>query len=593
MSLLAPAALAWLALLPILVLLWLMKLRRREARVSAAFLWEQASREARVDSFSRRLLAILLLLLQLLAALLLVLALARPGLRVASSSAPEVAVLVDTSASMGALRDGSTRFEEARRQARRLLEGAPPGAQVLLASYDRTARVLAPFSRDRASALRALDGLSCRQASGDGQAGLALAASILASRPRAEAFLVGDALPRGTLPPRLSFLSCGQPAPNLGFFALRAARNRDGSYLVVAGVRNYGGRPEQRDLELRRGGVLVASRRVGLPARGREVARFRLPASGDPVVEARLPGADALPADDRAWTVLPRQASLSARVVGPGNLFAEKALAAVPGVTLERGSGPGTAPLVLWEAEPPWPLPTPGLHLLLRVPAALRRGAPLESGFLLAPEPNPLLRDVPLADLAVSGLQPLELPPGAEVLARAGGREALVLVRQGARTALVLAFDLYHSDLPLSPALPLLFASLVEQRSLGQGPVATEAVPGEPLEIRTDQPVQAQLPSGQVLDLSPEDGRAVLADSGQVGLYRVRLQGQDWPVAVNLLDEGECDLEAPSAPSAFPPPGAAPGGPVQAGLLEVWPWLGSCALALLLLEWLLYHRRPR
>lgn len=588
MSLLEPGALAWLALLPVLVLLWLMKLRRREARVSAGFLWEQAAREARVDSFSRRLQANLLLLLQLLAAILLALAMARPYLEVASASAPEVAVLVDTSASMGARRNGSTRFEEARAQARRLLASAPANAQVLLGSYDGTARVLAPFSRDRSEAMRALERLAPRDVAGDARAGRALAASILASRPRAEAFLVGDRPPAAPVPDRLRFVDCGGPAANLAFFALRAARSREGSFTLVAGLRNHGSEPEQRELEIRRGGVLVAARRVGLSPGARESVRFRLPAEGDPVVEARLAGTDALAVDDRAWTILPEERSRVARVVGSGNLFAEQALAAVPGLSLERGPDAGGAALVLWEGEPPWPLPA-GVHFLLKPPSALRQGSPLAGPFLLVPEE---VAEAPLADVAVAEVQPLRLPPGSQVLARAGGEPALALVRSGPATALVFAFDLYRSDLPLSPALPLLFAEVVEKElGAGAGPVEPEGVPGQPLRIRASEPVQVHLPTGETVELEPEEGHAVLSETGRVGLYRIQLGGEQWPVAVSLLSDEESDL----SPGEAPPPGTGPGpgAPPAAsrGVAELWPWVAAGSLLLLLAEWFLYHRR--
>jgi len=449
-SLLEPTALAWLGVLPVLVLLWLTRLRRTPAQVSAGFLWERACREARVDSFSRRLQANLLLLLQLLAALAMALALARPYLLVVSSSAAEMALLVDTSASMGARQDGSTRLDLSRSQARRLVREAPTGAQILLASHDRTARVLLPFTRDRSAVLRALDRLEAREVAADGQAGWALAASLLASRPEVEVFLLGDRPPAAPRPSRLTWIECGQPAANVGLVALRAARDRDGTFPLVIGVRNYGPKPEQREVELRRGGILLAARRIGLPAGGRETLRFRLPASGSNLLEARLSGSDPLAVDDRAWTVLPGRVVHTARVVGPGNLFAERALAAIPGLELTRSEQPQGADVVLWPGETPWPLP-PGVHILLRPPSAWRQGEPLTQAFALQPEQAPLLNEVPLADLAVAGVTPLNLPPESEVLARAGPHPALVLVRQDQATALVLAFDLYRSDLCPSP----------------------------------------------------------------------------------------------------------------------------------------------
>jgi len=593
-SLLEPTALAWLGVLPVLVLLWLTRLRRTPARVSAGFLWERACREARVDSFSRRLQANLLLFLQILAALALALALARPYLPVISGSAPEMALLIDTSASMGARQDGSSRLEVARDQARRLVREAPAGAQILLASHDRTARVLLPFTRDRSAALRALDALEVRQVAADGRAGWALAASLLASRPEVEVFLLGDQPPEAPPPSRLTWIECGRPAANVGLVALRAARDRDGTFALVVGVRNYGPRPEQRELELRRGGMLLAARRVGLPAGGRDTLGFRLPASGSDLLEARLLGSDALAVDDRAWTILPGRVVHSARVVGPRNLFAERALAAIPGLELTRSENPQGAGLVLWQGEAPWPLP-PGVHILLRPPAAWRRGEPLAQAFTLQPEQTPLLDEVPLADLAVAGVTPLNLPPGSEVLARAGPHPALALVRQGQATALVLAFDLYRSDLPLSPALPLLFANLVESElGGGRGPVDSESVPGQPLEIRTLEPVWVQRPDETSVRLESEGGRAILPDPDRTGVYQVRVGEKVWPVALNMLDPRESDLTRRLPAPRWDLPAPHPTPPSQRfGIAEFWPWLAAAGLLALLAEWLVDQRRRR
>ena len=79
MSFLEAANLAWAALIPVLVLFYFMKLRRREVQVTAAFLWQRAAQQARVDSFFARLKLNLLLLLQLLALAALMLAWWREG----------------------------------------------------------------------------------------------------------------------------------------------------------------------------------------------------------------------------------------------------------------------------------------------------------------------------------------------------------------------------------------------------------------------------------------------------------------------------------------------------------------------------------
>ena len=100
MSLLAPAALALgLLALPI-VLLYMLRLRRREQTVSSTYLWRTLVRDRAANAPWQRLRRNLLLLLQLLILAALVLALARPALRLPGLGGGSVIVLLDASASM-------------------------------------------------------------------------------------------------------------------------------------------------------------------------------------------------------------------------------------------------------------------------------------------------------------------------------------------------------------------------------------------------------------------------------------------------------------------------------------------------------------
>ena len=102
MSFLAPAGFAALAIgIPIL-LLYMLRLRRREVLISSTFLWRQVVQDTEANTPWQRLRRNLLLFLQLLILLLLVLALARPFITVPTVSAGKIALLIDASGSMTA-----------------------------------------------------------------------------------------------------------------------------------------------------------------------------------------------------------------------------------------------------------------------------------------------------------------------------------------------------------------------------------------------------------------------------------------------------------------------------------------------------------
>src|SRR5437764_1584763 len=128
-SFLSPLAaiLAAAVAIPALLVLYFLKLRRREVDIASTFLWKKAIQDLQVNAPFQKLRRNLLLLLQLLLLALLCLALSRPVTNFTKGGPEKLTViLIDRSASMSAVEDfnGSkhTRLEEAKRQAKALVD---------------------------------------------------------------------------------------------------------------------------------------------------------------------------------------------------------------------------------------------------------------------------------------------------------------------------------------------------------------------------------------------------------------------------------------------------------------------------------------
>ena len=114
MDLLKPVYLYLLLLIPLLLLLYVLKLRRKTYVVSSCVLWEQAIEDMKANTPFQRLRRNLLLPLQIVFLTLMVFALARPFWRGAAYAAQNTILLIDGSASMKATDTGETRFEMAK-----------------------------------------------------------------------------------------------------------------------------------------------------------------------------------------------------------------------------------------------------------------------------------------------------------------------------------------------------------------------------------------------------------------------------------------------------------------------------------------------
>ena len=132
MSFLSPLALALAGLSIPLLLLYFLKVRRRELPVSSLLLWDPALRDREASTFFQRLQRDPLLILQILALLALTAALARPAITVSGHGNKRVAIVMDSSASMKATDVGPSRFVQAQREALGLLGRLGEGAEVMV-----------------------------------------------------------------------------------------------------------------------------------------------------------------------------------------------------------------------------------------------------------------------------------------------------------------------------------------------------------------------------------------------------------------------------------------------------------------------------
>ncbi len=186
MTLFTPWAAFWLllALVPLLLALYLLRLRRARQVVPSTSLWMEAAEDIQANVPFQRLRLNLLLALQLLALLLVGLAVAQPRFESAAGRGGRTVLLIDRSASMKA-NDGEgnrSRFDDAIKQAVEAIERLHPGGwfadsggSTMIVSLGETARIEQPFTSSRRALLDALGRMTPADTRGRLSEGLAMA----------------------------------------------------------------------------------------------------------------------------------------------------------------------------------------------------------------------------------------------------------------------------------------------------------------------------------------------------------------------------------------------------------------------------------
>jgi len=643
MNFLAPGAFLFGLLLPVIIALYLLKLRRVEREVPSNYLWRRMVRDVEANAPWQKLRPNLLMILQLLFLAALILALARPFTWTEGASGEAAIIILDSSASMGANDVTPNRIESAKQRARQLVDDLPDTARVTIVEAGAEARVLLSASLDRRQAHLAVESVRAGSGGSDMAVAIELASAIAARQPGAEIVVLSDGrveLPeRTTIRGFLRYIPFGLSGENQAISLLTLEPAPGGDLTAFAQVSNYGEQAATRRLSLSADGLILhAFDLADIPPGGqRSVVAEGIPA-GTRLVEARLSGADVLPVDDYAVAVPPAARPISVRLVTPGNRFIRTALGLLPGVELteqtvdarpaddtEEGQTPAPAPtqpaapddpapaLTIYDGMVPDQLPASGSLMFIAPP----RSAELFSVSGLADKPvlrvidasDPLLNYLSLAEVNLLDAVRIPLPAWATpvVAGELEGENIPLLFRgeTGGRRVVVLAFDLRHSDLPLQVAFPLLWANLVDWLAPGAGStLPTQAAPAENLAFNAPEGVQSAIitrPDGTTVQARAENGRFLFNDTIQIGAYTIQFNappaGEAPPAAhfvVNLFSPQESYVNPAAALPGLETAGAAAGNDQaeQAGLArrEWWRPLALLALGLLAGEWLVYQR---
>lgn len=619
MSLLAPLALLGAAIVgPLIVAMYLLKLRREERPVSSTFLWQRMVRDVEANAPWQKLRRNLLLLLQLLLMLLLVFALARPFFAAQGISGTNLIVIIDHSASMGATDEQPTRLAAAKAKAIQLVDQLADGGRATVIAAGGEMQVPAAATTDRRELRSAIESIQLSNGGGsDLSQALTLAAALAAREADSEVAIISDGnvtLPGDLrMPARVSYFPMGRSTENVAVSAVALQQGTAGQTLFVQAT-NYGGEIVNRRLDIYLDGAVFNAYNLTLdPGREQSIVA-EIPAQVQ-VVEARLDGEDALPLDDRAFAVSTLGDALNVRLVTGGNRFLTTGLGLLPGVQVTTVPSTTTTftetvaqvPVTILDGAVPAELP-PGNLLFI---------GPLRSteyfsvtGEVEFPSIQPvageesILKNVSLSEVSV--LKAARIVPGswARTVVDSDGAPLLVVGEREGRRVAVLAFDLHNSDLPLQVAFPLLLSNLMGFLAPGSGAEAAQLAPGQPLALQVDEAiseVRVTRPDGTTVssrgdEVQIQGGQAIYAATDALGVYTVEeFRGSELLArhryAVNLFAPNESQIAAQRDLTIPQVSGAqSTVSRERDGRQEFWRWVALAALVVLLLEWLVYQR---
>lgn len=609
MNFLSPFALLLATLSVPLLLLYFLKVRRRQMRVSSLLLWAPALRDREASTFFQRLQRDPLLILQILALLALTAALARPAVNVMGQGAKRVAIVMDTSASMRAADASPSRFVQAQRAALGVLGQLGEGAEVMVIEAGVQPKVLVPFTREHDRVSSAIRSMAAHDLPNRLQEGIRTARALVGSDPRAEihVFTDGahpDAVKGQAEDVRVRWIGTGVRSHNVGITSLAVRRSYFGSYNSQAffSVGNFSAERQNLSLKLTLDDEVLTERTLALDPQVRRAITVPFTEQRGGVLRLRLDVSDDLVADNTAYAVIPPPRPIAVLLVTPDNLFLEKVLRTDPQVQLEvrkpenyQGGMEGFDVVVL-DSVSPQKVGSGRYVLVNTVPADV----PLEVlGRLDHPtimdwdRAHPVMRQIDFAKVTMEEAMRVRPLAAGKTLVEAVGGPLIYALEERDRKALFFGFDLFRSDFPLRVAFPLMLSKgLRWLHPAGLDQTSLQLQAGQPILLPVEHGVTTatvRTPSGRSVRAQVNRGMASFTETDEVGIYTVVTGRGETRVAVNLMNADESDLTPQPLPVFVE--GARPESPPVLIVRELWPFFVALALLLFALEGFLYWRR--
>ncbi|MFG0298887.1 MAG: VWA domain-containing protein [Phycisphaerales bacterium JB047] len=590
----------------LVLLMYMLKLRRRPVLVSSTLLWSRAVRDLEGNIPWQRLSPTMLLVLHLLIVALLALAIARPVADTALGDGQRVALIIDTSASMNAIDGDRSLLEIAKRDASERVRGLFDSGRSPLVSVIEAGiepRILVGDSSERGRVLSAIEGIGASDQAGDVRAAIQLIDRLQGQGVGEQGeedtggttlvwvFSDGGSIGSRALPMRSG---SGMQVPsyvggglsNMGIVSLSAQRDRVDTELCrvfVRVLRSESG-PIAGVVRVFEGDEVIASAPVAFDA-GQQSAThtFALRLVRDAMLRVELAADDALGTDNVAWVAVPSPEPVRVTIVAPEAIADPllidylEVVARAPVRVIAPYEVIDEPDLIVYDRVDARALPgvaslgfdsvTPGLGERLDERTETRR-------VLSWDRQEPMLRDTGLGAVSYQRRISFErLGTGVRPLASDQDGAIMVEATHAGVRHVRVGFALHDSDWSVQVGLPVFLAQLCEQLLPGAG--------GNGEVVRSNEVVRYLDEDGVERSVGPfaEIGERVLPDGRRIGVSL--LSEQESMLATRagvVIGAGDTDQSMRASGRAR---------------VDLWRWFVGSAIVLLLLEWAWYLHKVR
>ncbi len=578
----------FLAAVPVIIILYLLKPKGEDYLISSNLLWQKLLKNEQSKTFFEKFVHNLLMYLQILVIALLVIGLMSPFIKMDGQGGGRKVLLLDTSGSMQHMTgSGKTRLEEAVEQACDYVRAAENTRFSIVTEDALGAKLLAVDIADRDSLLRTLQNITCSDSGGN----LAMAQGTLDTLMGDEEENAADLIVYTDGEGASGFEELhsgaekelyvvGEASSNLANEYTVFTRREDGTYDIMVSIANYSDQEVSFDISLYdEGEDLIALKQMQLTPSESTFCLFEQVDWQGEALKSHLDGivfsegaTDSLAKDNISGAVKSRENQINGLLVGEGNTFIEKAYSALTGESIAKATtdAPDEYNVVIYDAGQ---VPrAEGRNCLIFGDAGKKTIETLENVVLDLADCD-LTAGLSEFTIGVNKAYCFALPQGAKSFLEYNGKCVGYYRELDEGKEVVVGFDIRESDFPLRAEFPVFLANAMIYLTDTSYLASNVYYAGE--EIVLQPWVEADMLS---FDRCP----------GQSGLYQIGNEDYQEAYVVRFQTSTESDgrKEADSI-------GSVENIKLQKVKRTIRNVFLLLALAFLIVEWILYVRQMR
>ncbi len=546
-----PVALA--VFIPGIILLYLLKQKVVNQKISALNLWKEAYENVQASTPWEKFRNNILMYMQIAALLLLILALMSPYITGSGSEYSNVLIIIDNSASMSGLySEDESKLDVAKEQAADYVN-SNDGTRYTIMTVSNTPELIISGSDDKGRVSDAVNNIETTDIAGSLDQAASMVQSLVAAWKSYKVIAFTDSSAN------MQNINCevvdlSIQGNNGAIQSLSHTVSEDGTVKVMARVDNYGSNSLNTDVNLYIGNKLYDIQNVTVEAGESSIVYFKDIASGKynsilagntPYLMAELNSKDMLAGDNIVYDILDNGSENKILLVTDKNTFLEKALKISGSQTIDKVQTKDAEAadieeysLVVYDGVLPGELSETGNIIFINPPASDVKketegwqkdifiyGKKSKSSVIRTLKGNvtEYIEDYSFSSLDVLGFK---TPKWAKAFFETGSKlSAGYLGNYNGRMVAVIGFDLHNTDFPLQTEFPIFMYNLLRETMSAR--IAEKSVynAGEAVSIQKkgkSEKVVVTKPDGTKENYNLEGGTVVFADTIDAGLYSIK-----------------------------------------------------------------------